>query len=227
MIRSFKPIPFAAALVASLFVSCAGNKSVALSAQDRAAMQGKTLIVSKREMPGFAVITPGKAVTAGLTGPIGGAAVGLAAAKEGQSLLQRHRVSAPEAAVAPVLAKQLASRSGVRVVPANGILTGADPKSISNTYPQADYVLDVFTTAWMGSYYPMTLNKYFIMHGTKMRLVERATGRVVAEGSNFYQGQDKEHAPDYDGMFANDAAFLKAETKKSTDGATSKFSGLL
>lgn len=226
MMSPSKLLRVAVLLATALLPSCA-PKSVALSSQERAAMRGKTVVISKREMPGFSVMTPGKAATAGMTGLIGGAIVGAVAANEGREALQRHRLPAPETSVAQGLAKPLESRTGARVVPANTTIRDSGAKALSNAYPQADYVLDVCTTAWMGSYYPMTLTKYFIMHGTQMRLVERASGRVVAEGSHFYKGEDKDHAPDYDGIFANDAAFLKAETKKSTDGATSKFSGLL
>jgi len=189
-------------------------------------MRGKTVVISKRELPGFAVITPGKAVTAGLTGPIGGAMVGLSATKEGQALLKQHQVIAPETTMAQELAKPLAAKTGARVIPATNSVSALDVKSLSSAYPQADYVLDVATTAWMGSYYPMTFTKYFILHGTRMVLVERNSGRIIAQGFHVYQGKDKDHAPNYDGIFANNAAFLKAETKKSTDGAISEFSGL-
>ena len=190
-------------------------------------MRGKTLVVSKHAMPGFPVMTPGKAVTAGLTGAIGGAIVGAVALKEGNDNVRLYQLAAPETAVTPPLSKQLVSRSGAKLIPTTATAKSMRPEDLAAAYPQADYVLDVATTAWMGSYYPGSLNKYYVMHGTKMRLVERTSGRVMAEGFHLYKGEDKDHAPNYDGIFANNAAFLKAETKKGTDGATAKFSGLL
>jgi hypothetical protein len=224
--RSFKLLS-CLALASSMLPSCVSPKNVAISSADRAAMRGKTVVVSKREMPGFAVMTPGKAVTAGMTGLVGGAIVGAVAANEGKEALQRHHVAAPENGVSQGLLKQLVSRNGARPASAPTTVKGGNAQEIAGAYPQADYVLDVFTTAWMGSYYPGTFSKYYILHGTKMQLIERSSGRVVAEGFHSYKGEDKERAPDYDGIFANDAAFLKAETKKSTDGATATFSGLL
>jgi hypothetical protein len=59
-----------------------------------------------------------------------------------------------------------------------------------------------------------------------MQLMETSTGRVVAEGFSLHQDKDREHAPDYDGIYSNGAAYLKTETKKGTDAAISNFNGL-
>lgn len=190
-------------------------------------MRGKTVVASKRDMPSFGVLTPGKMAAAGLGGALGGAIAGGMAASEGKKLLARHQVPDPEDAVARPLLKTVAARTGAKALPEPAVkVSGSDAKKIAAAYPQADYVLDVRTTGWTGGYYPFALTKYFIAHGTKMRLIERSSGRVVAEGFHHYQGEDKDNAPDYDGIFANGAAFLKSETKKSTDGAVGAFSGL-
>ncbi len=224
-----KTLKFLAAglLFATALCSCVSTKNVALSPSDRAAMRGKTVIASQREMPSFGVLTPGKMAAAGLTGPIGGAIAGGMAESEGKKLLQKYRVAVPEETVMKPLLKSLTSRTGARALPESSTkVTGGDPKEIARAYPQADYILDVRTTGWMGGYYAFALSKYFIVYGTKMLLIERSSGRVVAEGFHSYRSDDRENAPDYDGIFANDAAFLKAETKKGTDGAIQHFSGL-
>ena len=223
-IRSHIPL-FAAFLTAALLTSCVSTKNVALSANDRAAMRGKSLIATKRDMPAFGVITPGAMMTAGLTGPIGGAIVGGMASSEGKSQVSKHQLQVPEDTISTQLMKTLVSRTGAKALPtASNKVVKEDPKAIAALYHPADYILDVRTTGWTGIYYPMTLTKYRIIYGAKMRLIEASSGRVIAEGFNAYMPDDKEHAPTYEGIYSNNAAFLRGETKKGTDAATSVFS---
>ena len=70
-------LPAVAALFAAILLpSCVSTKNVPISANDRAAMRGKTVIATKRDMPSFGVIKPEAMALAGLGGAVGGAIAG-------------------------------------------------------------------------------------------------------------------------------------------------------
>jgi hypothetical protein len=210
-----------------LFTSCATTKPIPLSGSDRAAMRGKTVTPTRRAMPDFAVMTPGVAVSAGLGGAIGGAIAGGVASARGKENVAANHLDIPDETISRQVMKSLVAKTGARPVPApSKIVTSEKPEELSAQYAPADYILDVRTTGWMSSYYPMTLSKYFVVYGAQMRLIDAKTKKVIAQGFQSYRGEDKEHAPDYDGIYSNNAAFLRTETKKGTDAAAGTFSGL-
>lgn len=210
-------------LIAGFSTSCVSTKDVALSAADRAAMRGKTVTVTTRQKPGHWVMKQSAMAAASLGGAVGGAIAGSIAEKEGAEQVAKHRLADPNETISREVAKDLVKKTGLKPVPSRGMTTSLDAKTIAGGNAHANYVLDCCTTSWFGTYYPLSMGKYFIMFGAKMQLVESSSGRVVAEGFNLYQGKDRDNAPDYDGIYANGAAFLKAETKKGTDGAIRKF----
>lgn len=214
-------------LIIGFSTSCVSTKNVALSAADRAAMQGKTFSVATRAKPSFFVLKPSAAAAATLAGPIGGGIAGGMAEKEGQAQIEKHRVANPNDPMSREVAKALVATTGAKQIAQSKTTTNSlVPSKVAAENPNADYVLDCFTTAWMGTYYPFGLDKYYITFAAKMQLIETSTGRVVAEGFISHQDKDRANAPDYDGIYSNDAAYLKTETKKGTDAAISVFTGL-
>ncbi len=191
-------------------------------------MRGKTLVVPKHTLRGWGVFKPETAVAAGLGGAIGGAIAGSIAEQQGIKELNKHGIKDPAEGVAKSLEDMLVKKSGVkRLQGAPMIVDDHDPKKIAGKFPTADYILEVRSIAWMGMYYPMTLTKYRVMHTMRMRLIERSTGRVIAQGFSAYQTDDKENAPDFDGIYADGARFLRQEFKKSSDQAVGMFSDQL
>jgi hypothetical protein len=211
-----------------LLPSCVSTKNVALSASHRAAICGKTMMASKRNMPPFAVLTPGAAAAGALGGAVGGGIAGAVAQERGRKQLVAHQISTPEDEISKDLGKWMASRHGTKIlaVPSD-VVRDENPGAIAAQYNKADYILDVRTINWGGAYYPMSFSKYFIFYSAKMRLIETKTGRVVAEGFHAYKGTDKQNAPDYDGIYANGSSFLRNETKKGIDGALAAFQAQL
>jgi hypothetical protein len=209
------------------FTSCVGTKSIPLSESDRAAMRGKTVTPTRREMPDFAVMTPAVALSAGLGGALGGAIAGGIEDARGKKNVAANRLDIPDETISRQAMKSLVAKTGARPLPTPSRFVASEkPKELSAQYQPADYILDVRTTGWTSAYYPMTLSKYFVVYGAQMRLIDARTSKVIAQGFQSYQGKDKEHAPNYDGIYSNNAAFLRAETKKGTDAAANTFSGL-
>ncbi len=212
-------------LIAGISTSCVSTKDLSLSAADRTAMRGKTVTITTREKPHHWVMKQSAMMAASLGGALGGAIAGNMADKEGAAQVDKHQIANPNDTMIAAVERDLISKTGLRPVRSRGITKELDPKKVAAGNPHADYVLDCFTTAWMGNYYPMSIGKYYLIFGAKMQLVETSSGRVVAEGFNIHQDKDRDHAPDYDGIYSNGAAYLKAQTKIGTDSAISKFTG--
>lgn len=186
-------------------------------------MRGKTLTTTTRSMPSYAVMKQSAMGAAALGGAVGGAIAGAIAEKEGATQIARHHIADPTKTISQAVEKTLVSKTGLKPVSSRGVTKSTDPKQVASQNSHANYVLDCHTTSWMGNYYPMTFAKYYIMHGVKMQLIETSTGRVVAQGYHFYQGNDRANAPNYDGIYSNGAAFLKSEMRTATGGAIQEF----
>jgi len=210
-------------LVAGFLTSCVSTKNVALSSADKAVMRGKTVTVTHREKPHHWVMKQSAMAAASLGGAVGGAIAGAVAEKEGAEQIRIHQIGDPNLTLSKACEKDLLSKTGLKPVASRGTTTSLDPKEVAAQNAHADYVLDCFTTAWFGTYYPFSIGKYFMIYAAKMQLIETSTGRVVAEGFSNYQGKDRANAPDYDGIYSNGAAFLKSETKTGTDMAIGTF----
>lgn len=206
-----------------LLSSCVSTKNVKLTMEQKAGLRGKKVVVTQRAMPEHAVLKQSAMAGAMLAGPLGGAIAGSMAANEGATQIKRHNISDPTHAVKNATANDLKKKTGCLITQANNTTNGLDVKKTIQENSSSDYILDVMTTTWMGMYYPMSFGKYFLTYGSKMNLIETKTGKIVAEGFYIYQGNDRDKAPDYDGIYTNGAAFLKAETKKGTGGAIYQF----
>jgi hypothetical protein len=211
-------------LIGALLTSCISTKNIPISSGDRAAMRGKTVIPTKRDMPAFGVLKPEAMAAAALGGAIGGAIAGGMAESQGKAQVAKHHLPIPEETISTQVMKNLVAKTGASPLSAPSSKVADDkPAAIAAQYQPADYVLDIRTTGWMGTYYPFTFSKYFIVYGAQMRLIETKSGRIVAQGFGSYQGKDKANAPDFTGIYANNAAFLRAETRKGTDAAIQTF----
>ena len=209
--------------VSLVMVSCVSTKEIRLSASDREAMKGKTFAVTTRRMPEFSVMKASAVAGAALGGAIGGAIAGSMAASEGAGQVAKHRIPNPNKTMSDELGPFLSARTGMKQVPSQHTTDTLDSKEIAAQNTGANYVLDCATTGWMGAYYPFHLGRYYIMFSGRTQLIETSSGRIVSQSFDFYQGDDRDNAPDYDGIYTNDAAFLKAETKKGTYKVAQKF----
>ncbi|RYD48969.1 MAG: hypothetical protein EOP83_25770, partial [Verrucomicrobiaceae bacterium] len=190
--------------IAGVSTSCVSTKNSQLSAADRAAMRGKTVVLTQREKPHHWILKQ-SASLAMMAGPVGGGIAGAVADKEGAAQIAKHQIANPNDTLARGVEKNLVAKTGVKIVSARGTTKSLGPKEVAQENPNADYVLDCFTTAWSGTFYPISAGKYYLTYGARMQLVEVSTGRVVAESFSFYQGKDRSNAPDYDGIYSNGA----------------------
>ncbi|MES2982619.1 MAG: hypothetical protein V4727_09925 [Verrucomicrobiota bacterium] len=217
-----------ALLLIGLLPSCVSTKNIPLSSTDRATIHGKSVAVTSHPMPSWGVIKPETMVVSSLTGGIGGAIAGSVAENQGNKEIKKHGIKDPAEKIADTLEAQLIKDAGAKRFSKEKIYSDKnDSKEVAALIPNADYILDVRTTGWMGMYYPMTFSKYKVLHNLQMRLIEQKTGKVIAQGFSAYQGDDKDNAPNFDGIYSNGASFLKQELKKSSDKATGIFKSQL
>ncbi len=182
------------------------------------------MAVSKRKMPGWWVMKPEAAMAAGLGGVIGGGIAGGIAERQGKEQLDRHNIKDPAVRISDNLMEYLKASYNIKAASSPGAMSkDIDPKKVVAAHPGAAYVLDTFTSGWVGIYYPLTFTKYRVVYTAKMRLIETSSGRIVAEGFHSYQSDDKANAPNYDGIYSNGASFLKRELKTASDGAIAIF----
>jgi hypothetical protein len=215
-------------LLIGLLPSCVSTKNIPISSSDRASIKGKSIAVTSHPMPDWGIIKPESILAASLTGGIGGAIAGNVAEKQGNIEIAKHGIKDPAEKIAETLESELVKNTGANRYSKDKIRSDkSDAKDVAALIPNADYILDIRTTGWMGMYYPMTVSKYRIIHSTQMRLIEQKTGRVIAQGFSAYQSDDKNNAPDFDGIYSNGAAFLKQELKKSSNQATGIFKSQL
>ena len=126
----------AIAAFAALFLpSCVSTKNVLLSTGDRAAMCGKTVTSTKRNMPSFGVLTPGAMAAASLTGAIGGALVGSVVESKGREQIVKHQLPVPEDTITRDLMKDLVCRHRMKSLPSSsGTVKSEKPESIATHY---------------------------------------------------------------------------------------------
>jgi hypothetical protein len=87
-------------------------------------------------------------------------------------------------------------------------------ESLAASHAGVDYVVDVKTFTWMINYYPSNWNGYRVTYSARVRLIDTATRRVVAETAcQTVQGDDAK-PPTKDDLLAANASLLKSYLDK-------------
>ncbi len=73
------------------------------------------------------------------------------------------------------------------------------------------------TINWSFGYFPTDWNSYRVMYSAKAQLLERSTGKVVAEGFCSRVPEATEDAPSHETLLADNAAVLKRELNLAAD----------
>lgn len=193
------------AIAVALIVSgCATVKPQAISAQEKSAIQGQSVVVTSREKPSFSATTAGTASFAVI-----GA---LAAISEGNSIVEKNGVADPADFISSSLAKSLEAAQSVKIISAS-VPVKSDEASViaSSAASSATYVLDVQTTYWGFIYFSSDWTHYRVFYSAKARLIDTRTKSVVALGICRRFPESNIGAPTYDELLANQAAGLKSE----------------
>lgn len=212
------------AVIASAFAlcGCAGMKEIKASDDAMAAYRGQHLTVVTYGKPSFSAMTYGKMMFAGLGGAVGGAIAGAASVNDGDNIVHAYSVPDPATAISAKLSPLLAQRIG-----ASDTSAVADRNSDANNVRDVaavagnkGLVLEVQTLNWGFLYYGFDWSHYHLMYGGRARLIDAASGQVIAQAPCNYDTENDKPRPDYDGMLADNAAKLKSMLGEATDACT-------
>lgn len=202
---------FGALAATASLVACTTVSHLPLTPEASAQLQGKSFAVVQHPIADFAAFTAGKAAFA-----IVGAA---AMISEGNDIVKTNDVQDPARSIGKGLAAKLASARGMRHIPDNGSETPSDEvATLAATYPGADFIVDVKTLNWMFNYYPSDWAHYKVTYGARVRIVDSAGKKVVAETMcRTVQGDDK-NPPTKDQLLENNATLLKKYLDQAVSG---------
>jgi hypothetical protein len=194
---------------ASLLAGCATVSHTPLAKEAAETLKGKTFSLTKYPTADFMSFTAGKAVF-GLMG----AAMMMT---EGKQIVQDNAIPDPAIKISEGLGQKLASARSMKASVAGKIAEDDKVETLAASHPGVDYLVDVKTFNWMINYYPSNWNGYRVTYSARIRLIDTATKRVVAETAcQTVQGDDAK-PPTKDELLAANAALLKSYLDK---GAT-------
>ncbi|MDB6077059.1 MAG: hypothetical protein JWO82_806 [Akkermansiaceae bacterium] len=206
-----------------VLASCAGTSTTQLSPADRAALKGRIVAVARHDKTEPFMVMKSDIRFAGAL--LGAGEMFSQARNAGERMVSDYRISDPTGLVTSRLSSALARSTGAKpVTPAHAVTAKGEgtPAEIAATYPSSDYILDLRTTGWGMGTQKMNFRRYYVGHGSKLRLIETKTGRVVAEGFHSFEAGD-EKEPGYEDLTGNGARFLKEELKNAGNDAEEYF----
>lgn len=165
-------------------VGCATVQKDELTTDEASLLKNKSVVVSKyNELPDFIAQTAAN-VQFGL--------LGLASAiSSGNAMIKNNNIADPALTIANKLADGLKTNQNMTITKSNDYVSAkATDSDLIKTYGNADYILDVKTTAWSSIYFPSDWNNYRVNYVAEARLIDVKSGQIIiAETCN--------HLPDY------------------------------
>lgn len=190
----------------SLLAGCATVSHTPLAKDASERLQGKTFAVTKYPTADFTSFTAGKAVFGLL-----GAAMMVA---EGRQIVQDNAIPDPALSISDGLGRKLSSTRSMKIAASGKVVEDDKVEALATSYAGVDYLVDVKTLTWMINYYPNNWNGYRVTYSARVRLIDAAAKRVVAESAcSTVQGDDAK-PPTKDELLAANAALLKSYLDK-------------
>jgi hypothetical protein len=199
-----KRILFVMLMAIPALVSAKG-KVVPLPESAAAALTGKTVAVTRHEKASFTAMTAGKATFALL-----GAGAMIVA---GNKIVADNDIADPADVLERELVSAVVKHYGLLLKEGpSPVIKASKPKDIVATQPGVDFILNVESAGWMFAYYPTEWGKYWIGYNGHVQLIERATGKLMADA--FCNATTNKHAasPTKEAMLENNAQLLKDVT---------------
>jgi hypothetical protein len=190
----------------ALGTGCVSTKNVPARKGELARFQGTNLAVTERPTPDFADFKPSNAMF--------GAVGGLASVGSGNDLIRENGVPDPAIEIGKRLAAHLSGSFGVLAVAETFSVQvkGSSVDEISAPFAgRAGLLLDVQTVNWSCVYLPLNWSRYRVIYSVKVRVIDVAKRKAVAEGFYVWQTPDSMENPKYDELFANQAGLLRAQ----------------
>ncbi len=208
------------AVLAVLFVSlvaCAGPGKIPIDQAMSPTLKGKSLSLVTHESPGFVAMTYGK-------GMFAVAGVGAAVAA-GNELVKESRIVDPAQKIGNLLTQHLGSRYGLSVKGQSSKKAESyDIAEVVKLAGGSDYVLDVATNGWNFIYDGFHFSDYLVGYSVKVRLIDVANAKTIAEGFSTYDTKSAGKPPvSYEKLLENNAAYIKEALEDATAHCVEKF----
>ena len=195
--------------------------SITLSSADASALAGKTATNSVYQRPDF---------VEGLAGPhTHGTGGDAKPAGERNGILVDNKVGDPAPVIARNLGLMLAKQYGVRFTAApRSAFASAEVGDVAARNPDAEILLDVQTLQWGLLSAGPEPDTYRVQYDVRMRLVDNADGRVLAQDTCSHMKDDEDTAaPSYEVLAADGAAGLKEALLDAALSCTRRFMRVL
>lgn len=203
-------------VVLFLNAGCVSTKNIPMDHQAVLEDAPSTVTVTRREKKDFLAVTPGKAMF-GLMGA-------LAMASAGNTIIKKNEVEDPAVVIARDLSRELAGHYGMEVIePSDVEVVSMGARTISETYPGADWIVDVETVNWGFGYWELDFESYRVHYSAKLRVVDARQPEKIAEGFCSWKFEDRENAPSHKELLADNAARLKAELDNARRSCIGQF----
>lgn len=181
------------------------NKITPLPESAVAALNGKTVVITRHDKAAFTAFTAGKAAFALL-----GAGAMIAA---GNQIVKENEIADPADVLERELAAAVIRQYGLQLKEgASPVIKPSKAKDVAATQSDVDYILDLQSTGWMFAYIPSNWDAYWISYSAHAQLINRVSGKAIANGTCYSDTQKHAFPPTKDNMLANKAQLLKDVT---------------
>lgn len=181
------------------------NKITPLPESAVSALNGKSVTITRHDKPAFSAFTPGKAVF----GLIGGGAMIMA----GNQIVKENEIADPADVLEHDLAAAIIKQYGLTLKDGpSPVIKASKAKDIAATQGDVDYVLDLQSTGWMFAYIPTNWDHYWISYSAHAQLINRVSGKALADGICYSDTQKHPMPPSKESMLADKAQLLKDVT---------------
>ncbi len=201
----------------AVLCGCVSTKNIPITESAISNDTIHSVIVSKREKPSFIAQTSGKALIGGLVGAF-------AATISGNEIVNKNGIEDRAPYIGNEIFKSLATKYKVEQIKDNILLLDDDSlDGICQLYSVADYVLDVETTNWSFTCFPLDWNNYRVNYHARLRIIDIAKKSILAEGFCSRVPEQDVNSPSYEELMANNAERIKTELKDAADYCIEQF----
>lgn len=228
--RKVRPTWHPGRLVAFLatiaLVGCASTTTIPLSPKTSSTLTGKTIVLTKRQSPDFALITVLGSLPGALLGPFGAASAAHSETARGNEIVRSNGIEDPAHEIGRQLLAELAQKYSLVVTDNAGLQTqGQKLEEVIKPYPTVDLVLDVETLQWLVIY--TELPHYGVLYRTSMALIDVKTKTAIAQASCLRKPEKQPNSPTLDELLQNQAARLKTLINAAADSCSDELRGKL
>lgn len=210
----------------AMFSGCVSVQSLPIEQGVASNLFGKHLVVVKRPVPDFGAMTPGRMAAGSLFGAVGGAVAGASMISAGNTVVQENQIPDPSYEIAEEIGRAMEAKYGVKYIGVGtSVIKDDNTASVTAAYGSTTLALDIRTYNWGFAYLPFNWDRYRVLYHARLRLIDTAADKVLAEGGCSRSSEQTSDTPNYDELVENGAIRLKNELKQAAKFCVQEFGG--